>query len=261
MSDAVLVERSDGVLTITLNEPDRRNALTAAVEAGLLAAYERAADPAVRAVVLTGAGGAFCAGGNVREMEGNDPADSAHLLARADHMPRRVWKPLFDLEKPVIASIDGWAVGAGVALALGADVRIASDRARFRLGFSRVGIAPDMASSWMLPRIVGLANALEWLYSERDLDAAAAQRIGLVHEVVGAADLTAVVADRARHYASGPTRAYAAAKRLMQRSAELNLDDFIREEAATQLALLQSDDHREGVAALRDKRPPRFEGC
>ena len=256
----VLIELDHGLLTITLNEPQSRNALTPEIEAGLLDGLRRAADPAVRAVLLTATGTAFCGGGNIREMEANETASAAQIRARADFMPSQLWRPLYELAKPVIAAINGWAVGAGMALMLAADLRLASDRAQFRLGFSRLGLSPDMASAWMLPRLIGLASSLELMLTDRTLSAADAMTLGVVHRVVAHDELGTAAVALGRELAAGPTVAFAATKRLMHQSFEVDLDRAIAAEAATQAALLQTRDHAIGVAAFRTRQPPHFEG-
>lgn len=259
-ADAVRVELEGGLLIITLDQPASRNALTPAVESGLVAGIRRAADPTVRAVLLTATGSAFCGGGDIGEMELNDRASLDHVRGRADHMASQVWRPLYELAKPVVAAVNGWAVGAGVALALGADLRIASDQARFRLGFSQVGLSPDMASAWLLPRLIGLAASLELVLSDRVLTAADALALGLVHRVVAHDELAAAARSLARDVATGPTVAFAVTKKLMQASFERDLDQAIAAEVDAQTMLLQTRDHAIGVAAFRAKERPSFEG-
>ena len=260
IADAVRGELEGGLLIITLDQPASRNALTPSVEAGLVAGIRRAADPTVRAVLLTATGTAFCGGGDITEMESNDAVSLDHVRGRADHMPSQVWRPLYELAKPVVAAVNGWAVGAGVALALGADLRIASDQARFRLGFSRVGLAPDMASAWLLPRLIGLAASLELALTDRVLTAADALALGLVHRVVAHEELADAAHSFASELATGPTVAFGATKRLMQASFERDLDQAIVAEVDTQTMLLQTRDHALGVAAFRTKERPAFEG-
>ena len=193
-------------------------------------------------------------------MESNESNSAEHVQSRAEFMPMQLWRPLYDLPKPVVVAVNGWAVGAGIALALAGDIRLASDRARFRLGFSQVGLAPDMASAWTLPRTIGLAASLEWMLTDRVVTAGEALELGLVHQVIAHDDLLAQATTLAKGLAAGPTLAFAATKRLMKQSFEVSLDTAIADEATTQMRLLQSHDHLAGIRAIRAGEAPRFEG-
>ena len=254
----VRLDVDGGVLTATLAEPDTRNALTPTVEAGLVGAYERAAaDSDVRCLLLTGTGPAFCAGGNIGEMESNAPGDD--LRERARWIPEHLFLPLLELPKPTVAAVNGWAVGAGLALTLACDLRIAAVGARFRLGFQAVGLAPDTGAGWLLPRIVGLPEALRMAMLDPVVAAPDALAMGLVHLV--ADDLPTEARALAADLAARPTLALGAAKRALHGAADLTAREHVELEIETQLRLLASSDHREGVAAFREGRPPSFEGC
>ena len=184
----ILVDRTDGVATITLNRPEARNALDLVMRRELLSVLDELdADAACRVVVLTGAGGHFSAGGDVKTMAARRHT-AAEGRARVESLNRFVVR-LFEFPKPTIAMVDGFAVGAGCNIALGCDILIASDRARFGEVFARIGLVPDGGGTWLLPRLVGLAKAKELVFSADIIDAAEALRIGLVNRVVPAAEL------------------------------------------------------------------------
>ena len=258
---AVEVEETEGVLTITLNRPEVRNALVPDLEAGLIDAIGRAAAPSVRAVVLTGAGPTFCAGANMKELDGhNDDRDEAALHPRARELPDRVVLPLWALEKPVIAALNGPAVGAGIGLALAADFRIGVSSASFVFAFHRVALAPDLGTCWALPRIVGDRVARDLLLRGRALPAGDALECGLLDHVAADDELRTVAHAWAEELAQGPTLALAKTKYLLRRAETLDLESFLEEEVLAQSVLVRSDDHHEGVAAFTDRRPPSFTG-
>ena len=260
-SDAVLMDRDDGgVLTITLNAPAVRNALTATLEAGLKHAIEEANSSAVRAVVLTGNGPVFCAGANMKELNSNEGRDAASLRVRAREIPESLLLPLTRLEKPVIAALNGAAVGAGIGLALAADYRICAQRASFIFAFLRLGLVPDLGIAWTLPRLIGYRASRDLLYRGRTVTAQHALEIGLVDKVVADADLSAAAAQLARDLADGPTMAIGATKQLLLRGSDVSLERFLGEEVLVQTALVRSEDHLEGVAAQAQRRTPTFRG-
>jgi 2-(1,2-epoxy-1,2-dihydrophenyl)acetyl-CoA isomerase len=259
-ADAVIVDESAGVLTIRMNSPATRNALGPAVEHGLVDALARATSADVRAVVLTGTPPAFCAGASTEELGGNDARDQATLAARARVIPDAILVPLYRLAKPVIAAVNGWAVGAGVGLALAADFRVFAADARLRFGFRRVALAPDLATCWMLPRLVGLRAARDLLTFDRVIEADEALAVGIADEVVAPEDFDARVGERAAELAAEPTLAFAAMKQMLQRAFELDLTSFLEREVMVQTMLVRSDDHREGVEALVGRREPKFLG-
>jgi 2-(1,2-epoxy-1,2-dihydrophenyl)acetyl-CoA isomerase len=247
----------DGVLTITLNRPDVLNALNASVHANLLAALRSAEDPAVRAVVLTGAGRGFCVGQDLQEFrEGaGDVADNLRTNYHPNVLAIRA------LQKPVIAAINGPAAGAGLSLALACDVRIASDAASFVPAFINIGLIPDSGGTWFARRVLGTARAFEWLTTGRRLSADEARTMGIVSEVVPAEEFEARAHEVAHYFAAMPTRAVAETKRLLDAAETSTLDEQLELEAAAQSDLTRSPDFREGVAAFLGKREPAFTGA
>ncbi len=258
--DSVLFAQGNGVLTITLNEPDNRNALTPGIEHGLLEGIRIAQDDTVRSVVLTANGSAFCAGGNMSEMAGNNDLTLPQQRARTRALPDQLLIPLAELEKPVIAGINGWVVGAGMGIALAADFRIASTKAKFLLAFGRVGLVPDLATIWSLSRLVGYRSTRDLLFGSDPIDAQTAQAMGLVDEVVEPEALAGRLAERAAELAQGPTLALGLAKRLLLDSYSLDLAGFLQRETSLQGVLLNSQDYAEGRLAFREKRDPKFNG-
>jgi 2-(1,2-epoxy-1,2-dihydrophenyl)acetyl-CoA isomerase len=252
----VLIDRDGPVLRLTLNRPEVLNAVTGAAHAELAAALGEAADPAVRVVVLTGAGRAFCVGQDLRDLAGAD-ADIAALL-RAHYHPTLL--AMRALRVPVLAAVNGPAAGAGLGLACACDLRIASGDASFVPAFVSVGLVPDSGASWFLARILGPARAFEWLVSGRRLGAAEALGWGLVSEVVPAEAFEAAVADRAARLAAMPTRAVALTRRALDAATANGLDAQLELEAALQAEAFATEDFAEGAAAFLEKREPRFRG-
>jgi 2-(1,2-epoxy-1,2-dihydrophenyl)acetyl-CoA isomerase len=254
----IVVDRGDGVATVTMNRPEARNALDLAMREELSQALdELAADPGVRVVILTGAGGHFSAGGDVKSMQRRHTA--AEGRARVESLNRFVTR-LFHLPKPTIAMVDGFAVGAGCNIALGCDVVVASDRARFGEVFARIGLVPDGGGTWLLPRLAGLNKAKELVFTADVIDAPEALRIGLVNRVVPAAELESATRALAARVAAMPPQALALAKTLLNRSPEVGLAAGLEAEAHAQAQAITTDDHAEGVRAFLEKRPARFSG-
>jgi len=252
----ILVEKDQAVATVTLTRPEARNALDLAMREELATAFrDFRGDAAVRVVIVTGAGGHFCAGGDVKAMRRRVTA--AEGRARMQMMSEMVME-IASFEHPVIAMVDGFAVGAGCNLALACDLIVASDRARFGEVFARVGLIPDAGGTYFLPRRVGLARAKELVFTAEVIDAAEAARIGLVNRVVPAAELRAVTYELARKIAEGPPKVLGMGKALLNRSLETDLARALELEAASQVIAMESEEHREGVAAFFEKRPPRF---
>jgi 2-(1,2-epoxy-1,2-dihydrophenyl)acetyl-CoA isomerase len=251
----VEVTRDGAVQTITLNRPDVLNALDVATKRLLLDAVREARDAEVRAVVLTGAGRGFCAGQDLSEF-GEAPDVGAAL--RATYHP--IVLGIRELEKPVIAAVNGAAAGAGLSLACVCDIRIASDAASFTPGFVRIGLVPDAGGSFFVARILGPARAFEWMTSGRRLSAEEALAWGLVSEVVPVEGFAERAAGLAAVLAALPTRAIAMHRRLFDNAWTATLDEQLELEAQLQSAAVRSDDFAEGVAAFREKRPPEFTG-
>ncbi len=261
MSDVVLAERSNGVLTLTLNRPEALNALT--VEAmGRLGdrLEEAAADPTARAVVITGAGNAFSAGGDIaflQEIAGMAPARIRDVVYGSF---QRVPRIIRTMDKPVIAAVNGAAVGAGCEIALACDFRIASDKARFGEVWINIGCVPAMGGMFLLPRIVGLAKATELVLTGEIIDAREALRIGLVNKVVMPPDLAPAAEELALRLAHGPARAIAAAKAALNRGLSGTFSGELDATLDQQLACFRTEDFAEGVRALAERRAPRFSG-
>jgi len=250
----VLTERDGAVLTITLNRPDVFNAFNVALHAGLRDALAEAADSAVRAVVVTGAGRGFCAGQDLKEFA-EMPESIRERLEQTYHPNIRALRAL---EKPVIAAVNGPCAGAGLSLACACDIRIAADAATFVPGFIGIGLVPDSGGSWFVHRLLGFARAFEWMSSNRKLTAAEAHAWGLVSEVTD--DLPARAAELAAEYALRPTRGIGLTKRLFEHAFTASLDEQLELEAALQQEATGTADFAEGVAAFLEKRPPRFTG-
>jgi 2-(1,2-epoxy-1,2-dihydrophenyl)acetyl-CoA isomerase len=255
-ADELLVTHDGAVQTIMLNRPSVLNALDLAMHERLAAALERAAQPDVRALVITGAGRGFCVGQDVGEFP-RDAAAVGELLRR--HFNPAI-RALRGLRKPVIAAINGPAAGAGLALALACDLRLAAASASLVPAFAGIGLVPDSGLSHTLPRLIGSAAAFDWIVSGRRIAAPEAAAMGLVMRVVEDADLAAATDALATQLAAGPTAAIGLTKELIGRSLESSLDDQLDEEARLQAIAAAGADFAEGVAAFLEKRPPRFTG-
>lgn len=256
--DAVTVERADGIVTVTMNRPGTKNALTGPMVEELRSTFDAVARRAGdRVLVLTGAGGDFCAGADLSAFS---PAGSGSPEA-ALHGVRRVGDmvlSLYRLGKPTIAKVDGVAVGAGLGLAIACDLVVVSDRARLSMIFTRRALSPDGGTSWLLPRLVGPARAKELAYFGEMLDATTAVAAGLVNRVVPHDELDAFVAGWATRLAEGPALALVATKSLLDGAWDTGLSEALEHEAACQAANLSGPDVQEAVAAFFDKRPARF---
>jgi 2-(1,2-epoxy-1,2-dihydrophenyl)acetyl-CoA isomerase len=258
MSEHLLRDQADGVLTLTLNRPDALNSFTVELKEALATALKDAArDRDVRTVVLTGAGRAFSAGQDLKERQAPGVADLGTEL-RARYNPIIV--AMRRLEKPIIGAINGVAAGAGCSVALACDIRLASDKASFIEVFGRVGLVPDTGSSWLLPRLIGYARAAEMVFTTDSVDAATAERIGLVNRVVPADELMAEATGLARRLAQSAPLALALAKRGLNHALESSLEEALEYEAQLQSIAGRSADHAEGVAAFVEKREPKWRG-
>jgi 2-(1,2-epoxy-1,2-dihydrophenyl)acetyl-CoA isomerase len=260
MTDTVLRQRDGAITTITINRPAARNALTNEVKAGLLDALgQAAADSEVRAVILTGAGTAFCAGQDLREHADLDAAGANPLSTVREHY-NPIILAIAGMPKPVVAALPGVAAGAGAALALACDFRIAARRASLLMAFARVGLTADSGASWTLPRLVGPARAAELLMLAEPVDAVRALDLGLLTSVVNDEELPAAAAALARRLADGPTLAYAAIKESLAYAASHGLADTLAREADWQERLGQTRDHRAATQAFLNKQQPEYEG-
>jgi 2-(1,2-epoxy-1,2-dihydrophenyl)acetyl-CoA isomerase len=256
VADEVLTRRAGAVLTITLNRPDVYNAFNRAMQDALGAALDEAADPEVRAVVVTGAGRGFCSGQDLKEFQ-ELPGSIRDALEETYHPSIRAIRAL---EKPVLAAVNGACAGAGLSLASACDVRIASSEATFVPGFVGIGLVPDSGGTWFIHRLLGYARAFEWMVSNRRLSADEALIWGVVSEVVPAERFERRTAELAEWYAALPTRAVAMTKRLFEHAHTATLDEQLELEAEFQQAATQSEDFAEGVQAFLEKRLADFRG-
>ena len=258
----VLARDQDGVRTLTLNRPEALNALTLEGTRELGEQLEAAAAAAgVRAVVLTGAGSAFSAGGDVTLLRAIPAMSDAELRTVVYGTFQRPIRAIRTTDKPVIAAVNGPAVGAGCELAVAADFRLASERARFGEVWIKLGCVPALGGMYLLPRLVGLTRATELILTGEIIDAAEAHRIGLVGRVVPAADLLPAAQALGRTLAQGPARALAAAKAALNRGLATDLWTELEATVTAQLDCFRTRDFAEGVRALDERRPPRFTGA
>jgi enoyl-CoA hydratase/carnithine racemase len=254
----LLIERVGATAVLTMNRPEQRNALDPTLRDAFAAAIaEVRDDPAVRAVVLAGAGGHFCAGGDVKAMA---PAGEDKVFGGRERLRRldRWFDELVDLEKPVIAAVDGVAFGAGLSLALAADFILASPQARFCSVFARLGFVPDAGGMYLLPRAIGLARAKDMVFSARVVDADEALQIGLVQRICEGDVLQAALA-HAANYHSAPTAAIGIAKGVMNHAFESERREVYAKEALAQALCLQSEFHREAARRFVEKQPPLYQ--
>jgi 2-(1,2-epoxy-1,2-dihydrophenyl)acetyl-CoA isomerase len=260
VADSVLCGLDGAVATITLNRPAARNALTADMKTELLAVLRRcSSDPAVRAVVLTGAGQAFCSGQDLREHAGLLESGGAPTeTVRLHYNP--IITAITTMPKPVIAAIRGVAAGAGAALAFACDFRIAARDASLMMAFARVGLGADSGASWTLQRLVGPARATELLMLAQPVTADHALSIGLLNSVVDEPELATAASELAVRLAAGPTAAYAAIKEALAFAATHSLAESLEMEAELQARLAQTDDHAAATLAFVRKQPPTYLG-
>lgn len=265
MAPPVLFEQTGCVVTLTLNRPKSRNPIT---DAEMVDALEGACtrinrDPTVRCVILTGAGQAFCSGGNMRAMrdrEGMFAGAPVQLREGYRHGVQRVTRAVHGLEVPSIAAVNGPAIGAGCDLALMCDLRIASDAARFAESFVRMGLVPGDGGAWLLPRIVGYSRACQMAFTGAAVDAATALEWGLVSEVVPADALLEAARTLAARIARNPPSALRLTKMLLREAQTGRLDTVLELSAAAQALVHQTEDHEEAVSAFFGKRKPVFSG-
>jgi 2-(1,2-epoxy-1,2-dihydrophenyl)acetyl-CoA isomerase len=258
MKDEVLLHIEDGVATVTLNRPDRLNALAISTVDRLVDVLaEVASSDDARTVVLAGNGRRFCAGADQAEMIERDPQAWEPIVRRYLDPVRA----LVSMEKPVIAALHGDAVGGGLGLALACDFRIAAAGIRLGAPFTPIGLAGcDMSAGWFLPRLVGLGTATDLMFTGRLVDADEAREIGLVHRVVPQERFQEEVSELAHQLAKGPPIAHRWTKRAIHRSLGVDMDAEFEFEIFAQVQCIQSEDHREGVQAFKQRRPPLFRG-
>ena len=255
------VSEDSGIVKITLNRPDKLNAFVGHMRRDLAEALEEAgSDHSVRVIVLTGAGRAFCAGGDIGFMsqllERQDMEEFSRLLGSA----RRVVTAIRQMNKPVIASVNGPASGAGCNLALACDLRIASTNASFTQSFIKIGMHPDWGGTFFLPRLVTPNQACELFFLGETIGAEEALRLGIVNRVINPDELEAATQTMAKRLRDAPPIPLAAAKQAVYASEAGDLDEMLRYETEAQMRCFESQDAKEGVRAFLEKRPPRFKG-
>ncbi len=262
MSDFLQISRDGAVVTWTMNHPATRNALTGntAIDEIVAAASAASTDPSVRAIILTGAGPVFSSGGNVKDMArfAQPGLDANAIRNEYRHGIQRIPKAMWALDVPIIAAVNGPAMGAGLDLACMCDIRIASDNATFAESFVRVGIVPGDGGAWLLPRAVGAAKAAEMAFTGDPISAAEALACGLVSKVVAADTLLVEAQALAGRIARNPAGVLRMTKRLLREGVHNTLESVLETSAAYQSLAHLSADHHEAVRAFIEKRPPKF---
>jgi 2-(1,2-epoxy-1,2-dihydrophenyl)acetyl-CoA isomerase len=258
---AILYTLENDVAWITLNRPEQRNAVNAEMRDELIGVFGAArTDASVRAVVLTGSGKGFCTGADLSGPRGQAPTGPGAGRELMKSSSQRLMRAVWDLEKPVVAAVNGVAAGLGSHLAFASDFVIASSEARFIEVFVRRGIAVDAAGAFLLPRLVGLQKAKQMVFFGDDMSAEEGERWGLVSKVVAPGQLEATAREWAERLAKGPTFAIGLSKRLLNRSLESSFETALEEEAMAQMLVTQSEDTREGMTAFMERRQPQFKG-
>lgn len=261
MSEHIQVAEADGIATITLNRPDKLNAFIGHMRRDLAEVLEHAgSDRSTRVVIITGAGRAFCAGGDIAFMAELMQRRDAEEFSRILGAGKRVILAIRQMTKPVIASINGPASGAGCNLALACDLRIAANNATFSQSFAKVGLHPDWGGTYFLPRLVTPNKACEMFFLGDTIDAAEAARLGIVNQVVAPEELESATMELAQRLRAAPPIALAAAKHAVYVSQAADLEEMLRYETEAQLRCFESDDAHEGVHAFLEKREPKFTG-
>lgn len=260
-SSALLFELRGQVAWLTMNRPEQRNAVNAEMRDELIRILTDARlNPDIRAVVLTGAGKGFCTGADLSGPRREGPSGPGITREVMKSSSQRLIRALWDLEKPVIAAVNGVAAGLGAHLAFASDLVIAAEETKFIEVFVRRGIAVDAGGAFLLPRLIGLQRAKQLVFFGDDLSAQDAERLGLVSKVVPADQLGATALEWAGRLAAGPTFAIGMSKRLLNRSLESDFETAMEEEATAQSLVTQSEDTREGMVAFMERRTPNFKG-
>jgi enoyl-CoA hydratase/carnithine racemase len=260
--ECLLYEVKDGIATLTLNRPERLNALGGSLRQDLFDAVTRAgADPEVRVMVVTGAGKGFCSGGDVKAMgEAKAGQRERPLIEKIAPGRDRTLLAMREAPQPIIAAVNGAAAGAGMNLALGCDIRIASTTAKFTQAFVKRGLHPDWGGTYFLPRVVGMAKACEMIFTGEVIDAAEALRLGIVSRVVAPEELLPTAYEVARRIAAGPPVAIRLAKRSLYANEDLDLRGALQIETMAQNICFETEDATEGIRAFGEKRTPVFKG-
>jgi enoyl-CoA hydratase/carnithine racemase len=266
--ETIVLIKEDHLATLTLNRPDKRNAINRRMMEELIAALsDISEDDEIRAMILTGAGNAFCAGADVDIMPGGGEVkelgeQSVEKMRRSFifKSAKKIILCLHQMEKPTIAMVNGACVGAGFDLALACDLRIASERTRFMCGFVKIGLFPGFGAAWLYPKTMGLGKALEMLLTGDVLDAKEAKEIGLLNQLTTAEALKSATLTLAKKIADGPPIAIRLMKSQVYKGLETDLATALDEAAVCESITLASMDHKEGITAFREKRDPSFEG-
>jgi 2-(1,2-epoxy-1,2-dihydrophenyl)acetyl-CoA isomerase len=262
MDEPIIQSLEGGLLTITINRPERRNALDSAVALDLLAAVQRGAeDQAVRAVLLRGAGGTFCVGGDVKAMA--DPTavpPGFETKTAMIHRRMEIARLLHEMAKPVVAAIDGAAAGAGLSFALACDFRVVGENAKLATAFARIGVSGDYGGIYFLTKMFGGAKARELYMLGKTISGREAHGLGLATELVADADVQPAAERLARSLAEGPTVSLGYIKQNINNAEEGALSDYLKAEAMHHGRCLQTADYKEAAAAFVEKRPPNFQG-
>ncbi|MFC1825517.1 enoyl-CoA hydratase-related protein [Thermodesulfobacteriota bacterium] len=251
--DPYLVELSDGIKTITLNQPERRNPISPALALELSGQVKKSGHDGTRVLLMTGAGGAFSAGADLEAAP--DPEDPGKMVDRSYN---ELVRAVTNLERPVIAAVDGVAAGFGLSLAVACDMLFASDRAKFSMVFINIALSPDGGASWTIPRLIGRQKAMELACTAEVFDVQKADKLGLINRIYPSEDLMKETLNFAKKLAEGPVKVMGIAKRLFYDSESMDLDAALTKEAKVQGFNLQHPDFFEGVAAFMEKRKPKF---
>jgi enoyl-CoA hydratase/carnithine racemase len=260
--ETILLEKKEGVGILILNRPERMNALNEKMYAELVQAIQEVdQDDEVRVLIVTGAGKAFCAGADVGGMSAAERKQRGpEEIRRGFRNIQKIILGLHRMEKPTIAMVNGSAVGGGFDLACACDLRTGSENARFMSAFVRIGLFPGFGGTWLYPRIIGIPKAAEMLFTGDFMEANDAERFGLLNKLVPAAELEKETMNLARRIANGPPIAIRLSKVQLYKGLEMDLETALKVAAACETITLTSEDHQEGVAAFREKRPPKYKG-
>ncbi len=259
--ETIICDVKNHVATVTLNRPESLNAFNLKLsEDLLLCLLECEERKDVRAVVITGAGKAFCAGGDLKEMARELDKDPSQFLKKVTHSFHAAISSITRMEKPVIAAVNGVAAGAGFSLAIACDMALASEGARFTMAYARIGLVPDGSSTYMLPRLIGLKKVMELIYTSKVLSAEEAKELGLVNRVIEDQKFSSEVEKFALELAKGPTLAFGLAKRLVQLGVNETLETQMENERELIAKASKNKDFREGLLSFLEKREPKFKG-
>ncbi len=252
----IKIEKRDSCGILTLNQPENRNALSWNMRLEMIEALQKISeDEDIRALIITGAGEkAFCAGGNIADMKDITPVGGRKRMKITNKVISLIW----EMEKPVISAVNGWAVGGGCGLVFAADMIVASEKARFQLPFARLGLVPDMGTMFFLPRLIGVPLAKELMFTTRIIDAAEAQKMGLVNYVFPADKLMEKSFELAKSITEYPPAAIGMTKRIMNQSIHLDLNGLLELEGQAQGILFQTENFQEGRKAFLEKREAKF---